>query len=222
MRKTLFKENRILFILYGLTVCLCVLILMLYLKKDIHLSINKLNNSFLDIFFRYFTEFGAFLLIAPIILLLAFKSYRIALTAVSSSLLAMILVQVAKRLIWPVSPRPKVFFESLQELHLVDNVHLHSWHSFPSGHTTAAFALFMVIALFNKKPYIKVACFIMACLVGYSRMYLSQHFLIDVVAGSFIGAISALVCYLWFTSTRLNKVFWLDQSFRIPLKRSIH
>jgi len=31
----------------------------------------------------------------------------------------------------------------------------------------------------------------MALLVGYSRMYISQHFLSDVLAGSMLGALSA-------------------------------
>lgn len=39
---------------------------------------------------------------------------------------------------------------------MVDGVHLHSAHSFPSGHATGAFAVFMVLALIVKNPFWKV------------------------------------------------------------------
>ena len=38
----------------------------------------------------------------------------------------------------------------------------------------------------------------MACLVAFSRVYLSQHFLIDIFAGSMIGVSVTLTLYLVF------------------------
>jgi membrane-associated phospholipid phosphatase len=37
----------------------------------------------------------------------------------------------------------------------------------------------------------------MAALVGYSRIYLGQHFMDDVLAGSVIGVVSAIVCWIY-------------------------
>ncbi|MDP4276824.1 MAG: phosphatase PAP2 family protein, partial [Bacteroidota bacterium] len=68
---------------------------------------------------------------------------------------------------------------------------------------------------------VKIGCLLLACLVGYSRLYLLQHFLTDVVAGSLIGMVSAAFCYWWFTSSFSNKAVWMDKSFRLPWKSLI-
>jgi membrane-associated phospholipid phosphatase len=55
-----------------------------------------------------------------------------------------------------------------------------------------------------------------ACLVGYSRVYLSQHFLIDAVTGSAIGVIVVLVYYFYHLKLHGN---WLDQSILMLFTR---
>jgi len=180
-------------------------------KYDIHLTINRLNNLFLDGFFKVVTEFGAFPLIAAILVASLFFRFRIALTIAASSLIAVVLTQVGKRLIWPESPRPKVLFGDLDAFHVVDGVHLHSSHSFPSGHTSGAFALFIVLILYAKSPWLKLFFLVAAMLVAYSRMYLSQHFLVDVTAGSFIGVVSALLAYWWLNAQALRGNRGLDR-----------
>jgi len=37
-----------------------------------------------------------------------------------------------------------------------------------------------------------------AILVGYSRIYLAQHFMDDVLAGAVIGFLSAITCWIFF------------------------
>jgi membrane-associated phospholipid phosphatase len=59
--------------------------------------------------------------------------------------------------------------------------------SFPSGHTTLAFATATTIALEYKKWYITVPAYLWAGSVGYSRMYLGKHYPTDVLAGAAIG-----------------------------------
>lgn len=195
--KQFLKNHLALIIPYSLILLLSVLVLSFYSKTDIHLYINKLNSPFFDLFFKYFTLFGTFALIAPIIICLAFIRYRYAFMAISSSLLAILITQIIKRLVCYDSPRPSVVFKGIYDLHFVENVDLLSNHSFPSGHSSGAFALFVVMALINKRPIYQFLFLMMAVLVAYSRIYLSQHFLIDVVVGSFIGTFSASVCYFW-------------------------
>jgi len=213
--KSWWKNNYLWVSVYMLALVGSITVLVLFEKQTIHLSINKLNNGFFDGFFKVVTEFGAFPFIAALTVATLFFRFRIALTAIASSLFAVVLTQFGKRVIWPDSPRPKVLFSGLDSFHVVEGVHLHSTHSFPSGHTSGAFALFLVLILYTKSPCLKVLFLLAALLVAYSRMYLSQHFLIDVTAGSFIGLISALLAYWWLNSPARKGNGNLDKRIRL-------
>jgi membrane-associated phospholipid phosphatase len=211
------KKHRFLLITYFQFLVLGILILSIHSNMDVSLFINRLNSPFFDIFFKYWTLFGSFALIGPILLILCFVNYRQALIAATSSLVGFLLVQVAKRFIWYDAPRPKVFFDGLVDIHYVAGVHIHSTHSFPSGHTTGAFALFIALALMNKRPLWQMLFLVTALLVGYSRLYLAQHFPIDVLVGSVLGTFSALVSY-WMLYDHPSKA--LDKSLMNLFRRS--
>ena len=65
---------------------------------------------------------------------------------------------------------------------------VHSFNSFPSGHTATAFSLFLItVYLFpNKKVILAGGLYAIIC--GYSRIYLGQHFPLD-IAGGIIAAL---------------------------------
>jgi membrane-associated phospholipid phosphatase len=69
--------------------------------------------------------------------------------------------------------------------------------SFPSGHTTQAFALASVIAEHADIPWVSCVSYGLAGLVGVARVEQRQHFLSDVVAGGLIGTFmgKAVVSY---------------------------
>jgi hypothetical protein len=60
--------------------------------------------------------------------------------------------------------------------------------SFPSGHTTEAFAVASVIAAEYDSGWIKGISYGTATLVGFARVHHQAHFLSDVTAGALIGA----------------------------------
>ena len=60
-------------------------------------------------------------------------------------------------------------------------------YSFPSGHTTQAFAVASVIAGHYDAWWVKILAYGTASAVGYSRIQQNQHFASDVVAGALIG-----------------------------------
>lgn len=63
--------------------------------------------------------------------------------------------------------------------------------SFPSGHTSEAFATATSLYMSYPKWYVAVPAFAWAGTVGYSRMYLGVHYPSDVLAGAVVGAGSA-------------------------------
>jgi membrane-associated phospholipid phosphatase len=67
--------------------------------------------------------------------------------------------------------------------------------SFPSGHTSSAFATATSLTLAYPKWYIIVPSYAWAGTVGYSRMHLGVHYPSDVLAGAVIGAGSAYLTY---------------------------
>ena len=66
-------------------------------------------------------------------------------------------------------------------------------YSFPSGHTCAAFGL--ASAWLRTMPYkkIRVSVFIIAILMGFSRLYVAVHNPSDVIVGALFGALSGLI-----------------------------
>ena len=68
-------------------------------------------------------------------------------------------------------------------------------YSFPSGHTTAAFTIAVMLSLFYPAAIFLLVP--LACLVGISRIYLGVHYPSDVFAGAILGTLSSfLVFYL--------------------------
>lgn len=68
-------------------------------------------------------------------------------------------------------------------------------YSFPSGHSSAAFAGAAVLAAFDKKR--RLGYYAIAVIIAYSRIYLGCHFFLDVVGGSLLGyLISKLLLHI--------------------------
>lgn len=65
-----------------------------------------------------------------------------------------------------------------------------SW-SFPSGHTSSAFAAMVALFVYNKKAGIPGIVF--AFLMGFSRIYVEVHYTTDVLAGLLVGIVYALI-----------------------------
>lgn len=216
--KTL-KNNAFFLIPYLIVILIIVPVFILFSKPEIHLWINQHNSPFFDWFFRHLTFLGDGLFIILPALILLFFSLRHFVFLVTAYFSTGLITQLLKRLIFEDVVRPSKYFQDLSHLHLVDGVQMLSGRSFPSGHSTSAFALFLCLALISNNRYIKLLCFLFACLVSFSRVYLSQHFLIDIFAGSIIGSLGTIAFYqLFYHDDRkwhtwsIQKLYKHDQS----------
>lgn len=88
------------------------------------------------------------------------------------------------------SPRPLALLGS-DEVHVIGQAL--KLHSFPSGHTTTAFALVGVIILRGVHPVLAAALLFLALLAGVSRSVVGAHWPLDLLAGMFGGWLSAVL-----------------------------
>jgi membrane-associated phospholipid phosphatase len=174
------------------------------------IHLNFYHSEWLDKFFIYYTNFGDGLFsILVVLLLLLFRRFKLAWQVLLSYIVSGLFTQFLKAIIY--SPRPKDFFRLREHIHLIDGVTLNGNGSFPSGHAASAFALATSLALFTKNKQLSLLYLGAAILVGYSRIYLAQHFPADVMGGAIIGIVMAIL------------VYYLTQRFQTrsnPLKRS--
>ncbi len=208
------KQHRAYFALYFPALAITGYLIVVYSKSSIHLYFNQFHTPFFDVFFKYVTLIGDgwFITLLSLIFLL-FVSMRKGLTIGISAFFASLITQIFKRLIFGETLRPVEYFRQIDphQLHFVEGVDLYSVYSFPSGHTTGAFAMTIAIAFLYKSRKLDTAMFVLGALVGWSRVYLSQHFLEDVFMGSIIGILGAIIVYSVFNSPEFLKKTGLDK-----------
>jgi len=93
----------------------------------------------------------------------------------------------------------KLFFDRPRPLMSLENVHVlgkeYYTYSFPSGHATVAFAFATILAF--KIPKTRIPVFILATLIGVSRIYIGAHYPSDVLAGAVLGCgVSAVILFV--------------------------
>jgi membrane-associated phospholipid phosphatase len=192
--KDVLHKIRYLFIPYIFILCACLVIKLLYTRHDIYFAVNGFHTDFLDSVEPYITYIGDGVTVIIISLILMIVcSYRASFLLITSYALTALTAQILKYSFD--MPRPKVYFANeLDKIHFVKGLYILTVHSFPSGHTVTAFSAGVVITYLAKNKAWGAALLFVALMVGYSRMYLSQHFFEDVTVGSAVGV---LITFLW-------------------------
>lgn len=193
--RTILRSNSAFFLPYIIFLLFGALLLAIGSKENIHLTFNAFHTSFFDTFFLYVTYLGDGTLALLLTIMLLAVKYRFAFIVGLSNILASIITQVLKQTVFADALRPKKYFEGLHDLYFVPGVENHLYYSFPSGHATCAFSLYLALSFIVKNKSIKILFFVLAFLVGYSRIYLSQHFFGDVYVGSLIGVGITILVY---------------------------
>ncbi len=187
-------------------------LILTYGKGPSHLMVNQWNSPLADVLFRYLTHLGDGAMFAVVIVVLSFIKFRWALMELAAALMTLLLVFVTKQLLFNGMPRPLKYFENSETLHLVEGVKMHSMNSFPSGHTITAFAIFMILVLISRSNLLKTLWVVLAILAGFSRVYLSQHFMGDVLSGAIMGILIAVSSCALIDNLPIFKAKWADSN----------
>jgi membrane-associated phospholipid phosphatase len=173
--------------------CLTVTWLVPY-SDEMH-AINAWREEPLNTFFRFVThlgDVGAWGVVIPIVFI---WRPRYGLMLLLGGLMLLPLVWAMKDL-YEVD-RPITFFKVSSAEHLlrfVPNVTLNAGYtSFPSGHSLSAFALSSLLTkmLQDRWPPIGLLLAWTAILVAVSRVFLVQHFVVDILFGALFGLLLA-------------------------------
>jgi membrane-associated phospholipid phosphatase len=176
-----------------------------YSRETLFLLLNTDLGKMGDISFKYITYLAEGWIWIPYFLVIMGWYKKEALFILFNFLISTLLTQIPKNFIWDTVSRPMASGIPQDQIHRVQGVDMHLWNSFPSGHTATAFTIFLVtVYLFPKKEVLVVGIFYaIAC--GYSRVYLAQHFPLD-VAGGIVVAILTVFISLFISSKIKNDV----------------
>ncbi|WP_169540129.1 phosphatase PAP2 family protein [Niabella aurantiaca] len=179
-------------------------------KEHSFFWLNFFHCKALDDFFTVYTYIGDGLFSLFLVLFLFFLNnrllaFRILLAFLVSGLIAQLLKKAVHL------PRPMAALGTETYHHFIEGVTHSGYNSFPSGHTTSAFALALLCCLHIRHLGVRLLLFFLACMAGYSRIYLGQHFLPDVFAGMLIGGTTAVIVYAF-----VQCPFWLRKRRTLP------
>ncbi len=150
---------------------------------------NNLRSPSLTPFFKAVADYGVIILGVYVALMLLWEKRRIfpiASACVISGLLGNFFKDYLKKLIM----RPRPFLDIPSLVPAVKKVP--KGFSFPSGHTTLAFAVAFIIYRILPKRY-SIPAFLIAALVAFSRLYLGLHYPTDILGGICVGYVAALI-----------------------------
>ena len=183
-------------------------------KAELHLALCQPHTTGLDTIVPIITNLVDWLPYVVVVLLLFYRAGWATFLA-SNLLLSTIIVQPIKHIVH--APRPLTWFaENMPDvtLPLVEGVRMNHWLSFPSGHTTTFFVLFYSLSIIlcaeniTGKMILSFLCFLCASFGAYTRIYLSQHFALDIFAGILIAVFSTLSLYFFLVKKTKDTQFW--------------
>ena len=159
-------------------------------KSEGFLYANGIYFSFLDKMMKYGTYLGDGKFAIVVIVLVFILQRRVTVPVVLAFALCVAIVEPLKHFIS--SARPDAFYVEIKPFHTALGEKLKCCNGFPSGHSTTAFAIYGVLAFFAGSNTKKFLFFLVAAFAAWTRIYLAQHFVEQVLVGAFIGTVCSI------------------------------
>jgi membrane-associated phospholipid phosphatase len=141
-------------------------------RIPVFLFFNTDGGALMDQFFKWATwgaEGWVWIPYLSVVVVLFKKDFKL---IILNFLLSTLITQIPKNFIWDKISRPIASGIPLDEIHTVPGVVMHSWNSFPSGHTATAFTLFLLTVYLFPTKWTFAIGIIYAIICAYSRVYL--------------------------------------------------
>lgn len=145
-----------------------------------------------DIIVLAFTALGnsGILFIAAGVVLLFFKkTRRVGVAALLALLIGYLITNLTLKPLLS-RPRPWIDVEGL-----VNMVGESAYRSFPSGHTTSAFAFSCAVWFGSRERWLKWASMVVAVLMALSRLYVGVHYPTDLIGGALVGLLGGWLAW---------------------------
>ena len=165
-------------------------------KENAFLLLNGNLGNAADFFFYIWANAGdGFIWIPAFALTLMYKKKFLPFL-IATIVWSTLITQSSKQVFFKSENRPTAVISNASLIHKVAGIEIHTTNSFPSGHTATAFSLFLFCCFISSKKWIVPIGFAYALLGGYARIYVAQHFPLDVGAGMLVAYISVLLAWV--------------------------
>jgi membrane-associated phospholipid phosphatase len=192
------QKNRFYFISFGIIWLIALYFQLTVPQYTLSQVINASYSPAGDFTMKYLTYAGDGLFLAIIGLAIVLLDRKLWMVTLLCLAVPSIITQLLKHFVFEDFHRPAVMMIDVPGLHYIEGVFMNQYNSFPSGHTTAAFSLYTLLALVTGNKKLGFMWVIIAVFVALSRVYLLQHFWQDIVAGAMIGTLMCTVIFIFF------------------------
>lgn len=144
---------------------------------------------------------GILFIVAGVVLLFFKKTRRVGVAALLALLIGFLITNLTLK---PLVARPRPWLDVEGLVNLLGES---AYRSFPSGHSTSAFAFAFALLFGAPNKWLKWAAMIVAILMGLSRLYVGVHYPTDVLGGILVGLLAGWLA--WQISKRIKAKFIL-------------
>jgi membrane-associated phospholipid phosphatase len=192
------QKNRVYFIAFGILWLLGLYFQLTVPQFRLSQVVNGINSPLTDFFMTYITYAGDGIFLAVVGVVIVIIDKKLWLVTLLCLAVPSIVTQLLKHFVFENYHRPAIMMANIPDLHYISGVYMNQFNSFPSGHTTAAFSLYTLLALITGRKHLGFLWVIIAVVVALSRVYLLQHFWQDIVAGAIVGTVTCTLIFTFF------------------------